>query len=322
MLGDNVLNLPGIVIMGMGDVGNNIVSRIHRSLVSGADTIAVNTDIERLNVSQADKRILIGKALKGGLGTGGCPTMGRCAAERGITTINTVIESADLVFIAAGLGGGTGSGSIPLMAKVARENRSLVICFVTLPSESERFPRLFAKKCLKETLECADSVVVLDCDTFIKYCPALSQEQVYQKMDQIISETIRGITELVTVPSLINVDFADIQRIFKKKGLALLLVGESEEWVLNKNESVTLSSQGHPTANIDYQGALGSLVCISGGSNVNLFDAEEIATSITYTLDPHADVVWGLSVKNELEGEVRVLAVMTGLKGDADIIFS
>ena len=245
--------------------------------------------------------------------------MGRRAAERGIATINAVIESADLVFIAAGLGGGTGTGSLPLIAKVAKENGSLVICFVTLPSDSNRYPRLFAKKCLKETPDYADSVIVLDYNTFTKSYPDLSSEQIYQKMDQIISETIRGITELITVPSLINFDFADIRCIFEKKGLALLLVGESEEGVLNKNESVTLNSQEHPTADIDYHGALGSLVCISGGSNVNVFDAEEIATSITYTLDPHADVVWGLSVKNELEGQVLVIAVMTGLNGGVDV---
>jgi cell division protein FtsZ len=316
------MNLPGIVIIGCGDVGNDIVSCIHRSGVTSAETITVNTDLGHLQTSQVDKCILIGKSLKGGMSAGGCPTMGRRAVERGIQTINAVIESADLVFITAGLGGGTGTGSLPLIAKVAKENGSLVICFVTLPSDSNRYPRVFAKKCLKETLEYADSVVVLDYNTFTKYYPALSQEQIYQKMDQIISETIRGIAELVTVPSLINVDFTDIRCIFEKKGLSLLLVGETEEGVLNKNESVTLSSQGHPTTDIDYHGASGSLVCISGGSNVNRFDAEEIATSITYTLDPHADVVWGLSVKNELEGQVRVLAVMTGIRGDIGTLFS
>ena len=313
------MNLPGIVIIGCGDVGNDIVSCIHHSGITSAETITVNTDLGHLQITQADKRILIGKSLKGGLGAGGCPTMGRRAAERGIETINAVIESADLVFITAGLGGGTGTGSIPLIAKVARENGSLVICFVTLPSDKNRYPRLFTKKCLKEILDCANSVVVLDYDTFTKHYPALSEEQIYEKMDQIISETIRGITELLTVPLLINVDFADIRCIFAKKGLALLLVGESEDGDLNKNESVTRSSQVHPTADIDYHGALGSLVCISGGSNVNMFDAEEIARAITYNLDPHADVVWGLSVKNELEGQVRVIAVMTGLKGSVDV---
>jgi cell division protein FtsZ len=315
------MNLPGIVIIGCGDVGSDIVSCLHCSGVSGAETITVNTDLGQLQATQADKRILIGKALKGGLGTGGCPTMGKHAVERGIPTINAVIESADLVFITAGLGGGTGSGSLPLIAKVAQENGSLVICFVTLPSDGNRYPRVFAKKCMEETLNYADSVVVLDYNTFAKHFPALSSEQIYQKMDQIISDTIREIIELVMVPSLINFDFADIRCIFEKKGLALLLVGESEEAVLNKNESVTLNCQGQPTADIGYHGALGSLVCISGGSNVNMFDAEEIATSITYTLDPHAEVVWGLNVKNELEGQVRVLVVMTGLKGDAGIIF-
>jgi len=316
------MSLPGIVIIGCGDVGNDIVSCIHRSGVSGAETISINTDIEHLKVSQADKRIVIGKALKGGLGAGGCPTMGRRAAERGIPTINSIIESTDLVFIAAGLGGGTGTGSLPLFAKVARENGSLVICFVTLPSDKEQYPFLFAKKCLKETLDNADSVIVLDYQKTASLFTHLSSAQVYQKMDQMIADIIREISELLTVPSLMNIDFDDLRAIFKGKGIAVLLAGESEEGIRNKNESVTRSSLTHPTNNLGIKGATGCLVCITGDSDIDRFYGEDIATAISYTLDPHADVVWGLNEKEEMEGKTRVFAIVTGLREEAEILFS
>jgi cell division protein FtsZ len=316
------MNLPGIVIIGCGDVGNDIISGIHRSGITGAETIAINTDKEHLDKIRADKRILIGKALKGGLGAGGCPIMGRRAAEYGIPTINAVIESADLVFITAGLGGGTGTGSIPLIAEWAGWNKSLIICFVTLPSESERYKWITAMRGLKEILKNADSVIVLDYRKTASLFPHLSSAQVYQKMDQMIADTIREITELLTVPALINFDFTDLRVFFKKKGIGLLLAGMSEEGIHNKNESVFRSTLAHPTTDMNFNGASVCLVCITGDSDIDRFYAEDISTAIASSLDRHADVVWGLNEKKEMEGRIRVFAVLTGLHEGADVLFS
>ena len=141
-------------------------------------------------------------------------------------------------------------------------------------------------------------------------------------MDQMIADTIRGITELVTVPSLMNIDFADLRAVFKGKGIAVLLAGESEEGIHNKNESVTRSSLAHSSNNLDIKGATGCLICITGDSDIDRFYGDDIATAISYTLDPHADVVWGLNEKKEMAGKTRVFAIVTGFKEGADAIFS
>lgn len=309
---------PKIVILGCGDIGNDIISCIHRSCITGADAISVNTDTEHLKGTQADKRITIGKALKGGRGAGGCPIMGGRAARNGIPTINSGIESADLVLITAGLGGGTGSGALPLIAESARDNGSLVICFVTIPPETERYPWITAVRALKETLKYADSVIVLDYQKFASQFPGISPREHYQKMDQMIADSIREMTDLVMVPSLINVGLEDLRAIFKNKGMGLLLAGESEDGTSNKNERVRQNSLAHPTADADITGASGCLVCMTGGPDINRFDAEDIATAIGSVLDRHADVVWGLNVKNGMEGKIRVFAFVTGLMNGAD----
>ncbi|MFA4876449.1 MAG: cell division protein FtsZ [Methanoregula sp.] len=312
------MNTPGIAILGCGNAGNDIVSCIHRSGIIGAETIAVNTDMEHLKAARADKRILIGKALKGGLGAGGCPVMGRHAAERGIPTISAVMESADLVFITAGLGGGTGSGSLPLIAQVARENGALVICFVTIPSGDEQYPFLHAQKSLRETLDYADSVIIADYRKTASQYPHLSPVDVCRKMDRIIADTLREITHLMTVPSLVNIDFADFRVIFRNRGIATILSGESEDGVRNKNESVFQSMLEHTSAGFDLTGASGCLVCITGGSDMNRFYADDIATAVSSRLDPHADIVWGLNVTEDVDGKVRVCAIVTGVLGGAE----
>jgi len=316
------VNLPGIVILGCGNVGNDIVSEIHRARLTGAETVLVNTDLQHLKISPADKRISIGKALKGGLGAGGCSIMGRRAIEYGIPVINTVIESTDLVFLAAGLGGGTGTGALPLIAEYARDNGSLVICFATLPSDNERYQWTTAMSGLKELLKYADSVIILDHRKIACQYPHLSTAEIYRKMDRMIIDTIRQMTILLTEPSLITIDFADLRVIFKDKGTALLLAGESEEGISNKNESVLQNSLAHPSMDTIITGASGCVICINGGSDINLFESEDIATAVSSTLDSHADVVWGLHVTREMEGKVRVLAVVTGLKEDVDEFFS
>jgi cell division protein FtsZ len=314
----HVMSPPKIAIIGCGDVGNDIVSTIHRSGTGDAETISVNTDIRHLKISLADKRITIGKAIKGGVGAGGCPVMGTRAAEYGIPTIMSVIDTADLILMTAALGGGTGTAALPLIAERARENGTLVICFVTLPPGTERYQRIIAMRGLDEIRRKADSVIVLDYQKTSGLFPHFSPAQVFRKMDESVAETIREIAELILVNSLINIDFEDLRAVFSHKGIAVLLSGESEEGIPNLNESVTRSTLAHPTAGIEIAGAPGCLICITGGSGINRFDAEDIATTVSSTLDVHADVVWGLNVKREMEGKVRVLAIVTGIKALQD----
>jgi cell division protein FtsZ len=309
---DDFVGQPRIVIVGCGGAGNNTVNRIHHMGVSGAETIAINTDKQHLDMIQADKRILIGKSLTKGLGAGGYPDVGKRAAEMARPTLEAVLESADLVFITAGMGGGTGTGSAPVVASIAKEQGAIVVGMVSYPFQVEKARLIRAEEGLEALAAASDSVIVLDNNRLKNFVPNLPLGQAFSVMDQLIGETVKGISETITEPSLINIDYADVRAIMSKGGVAVMLVGESKQQ--NKAESVVRECLSNPMLDIDYRGATGSLIHITGGTDLTLQDAEEVATSLTYELDPHADVIWGARVRNEMEGKIRVMAIMTGVK--------
>jgi cell division protein FtsZ len=307
---DDFVGQPRIVIIGCGGAGNNTVNRMHHMSVGGAETIAINTDKQHLDMIQADKRVLIGKSLTRGLGAGGYPDVGRKAAEMARPTLEALLESADLVFITAGMGGGTGTGSAPVVAEVAKEQGAIVVGMVSYPFQVEKARLIRAEEGLDALSKAADSVILLDNNRLKNFVPNLPLGQAFSVMDQLIGETVKGISETITQPSLINIDYADVRAIMSKGGVAVMLVGESKQQ--NKSESVVRECLSNPMLDIDYRGATGSLIHITGGSDLTLTDAEEIATSLTYELDPHADVIWGARIRSDMEGKVRVLAIMTG----------
>jgi cell division protein FtsZ len=309
---DDFVGQPRIVIVGCGGAGNNTVNRIHHMGVSGAETIAINTDKQHLDMIQADKRILIGKSLTKGLGAGGYPDVGKRAAKMARPTLEAVLESADLVFITAGMGGGTGTGSAPVVASIAKEQGAIVVGMVSYPFQVEKARLIRAEEGLEALASASDSVIVLDNNRLKNFVPNLPLGQAFSVMDQLIGETVKGISETITEPSLINIDYADVRAIMSKGGVAVMLVGESKQQ--NKAESVVRECLSNPMLDIDYRGATGSLIHITGGTDLTLQDAEEVATSLTYELDPHADVIWGARVRNDMEGKIRVLAIMTGVK--------
>jgi len=309
---DDFIGQPRIMIIGCGGAGNNTVNRLHHMGVSGAETIAINTDKQHLDMIQADKRVLIGKSLTKGLGAGGYPDIGKRAAEMARPTLEALLESADLVFITAGMGGGTGTGSAPVVAQVAKDQGAIVVGMVSYPFQVEKARLIRAEEGMESLASHADSVIVLDNNRLKNFVPNLPLGQAFSVMDQLIGETVKGISETITEPSLINIDYADVRAIMSKGGVAVMLVGESKQQ--NKAESVVRECLSNPMLDIDYRGATGALIHITGGSDLTLQDAEEIATSLTYELDPHADVIWGARVRNEMEGKVRVLAIMTGVQ--------
>ncbi len=309
---DDFIGQPRIMIIGCGGAGNNTVNRLHHMGVAGAETIAINTDKQHLDMIQADKRVLIGKSLTKGLGAGGYPDVGKRAAEMARPTLEALLESADLVFITAGMGGGTGTGSAPVVAQVAKDQGAIVVGMVSYPFQVEKARLLRAEDGLEALAAAADSVIVLDNNRLKNFVPNLPLGQAFSVMDQLIGETVKGISETITEPSLINIDYADVRAIMSKGGVAVMLVGESKQQ--NKAESVVRECLSNPMLDIDYRGATGSLIHITGGSDLTLTDAEDVATSLTYELDPHADVIWGARVRNEMEGKIRVLAIMTGVQ--------
>jgi cell division protein FtsZ len=227
-------------------------------------------------------------------------------------TLEALLESADLVFITAGMGGGTGTGSAPVVAQVAKDQGAIVVGMVSYPFQVEKARLIRAEGGMESLASHADSVIVLDNNRLKNFVPNLPLGQAFSVMDQLIGETVKGISETITEPSLINIDYADVRAIMSKGGVAVMLVGESKQQ--NKAESVVRECLSNPMLDIDYRGATGALIHITGGSDLTLQDAEDIATSLTYELDPHADVIWGARVRNEMEGKVRVLAIMTGVQ--------
>ena len=303
---------PRIVIVGCGGAGNNTVNRLYNIGVDGADTIAVNTDKQHLQMIEADTKILVGKSLTNGLGAGGDPEMGKRATEMAQGTIEEVLGDAVLVFVTAGMGGGTGTGAAPVVSKIAKEQGAIVVGMVSTPFNVERARTVKAEEGLETLRSEADSIIVLDNNRLLDYVPNLPIGKAFSVMDQIIAETVKGISETITQPSLINLDYADMTAIMNQGGVAVMLVGETQD--KNKTEEVVKDAMNHPLLDVDYRGATGGLVHITGGPDLALKEAEGIAQNITQRLDASANVIWGARIQDNYKGKVRVMAIMTGVK--------
>jgi len=303
---------PRIVIVGCGGAGNNTVNRLYNIGVDGADTIAINTDKQHLQMIEADTKILVGKSLTNGLGAGGDPEMGKRATEMAQGTIEEVLGDADLVFVTAGMGGGTGTGAAPVVSNIAKDQGAIVVGMVSTPFNVERARTVKAEEGLENLRNEADSIIVLDNNRLLDYVPNLPIGKAFSVMDQIIAETVKGISETITQPSLINLDYADMTAIMNQGGVAVMLVGETQD--KNKTEEVVKDAMNHPLLDVDYRGATGGLVHITGGPDLSLKESEGIAQNITERLDASANVIWGARIQEEYKGKVRVMAIMTGVK--------
>ena len=303
---------PRIVIVGCGGAGNNTVNRLYNIGVDGAETIAINTDKQHLKMIEADTKILVGKSLTNGLGAGGDPSMGERATEMAQGTIKEVLGDADLVFVTAGMGGGTGTGAAPVVSSIAKEQGAIVVGMVSTPFNVERARTVKAEEGLERLRDEADSIIVLDNNRLLDYVPNLPIGKAFSVMDQIIAETVKGISETITQPSLINLDYADMTSIMNQGGVAVMLVGETQD--KNKTEEVVKDAMNHPLLDVDYRGASGGLVHITGGPDLTLQEAEGIAQNITGRLEASANVIWGARIQQEYKGKVRVMAIMTGVK--------
>ncbi|MCS7118537.1 MAG: cell division protein FtsZ [Archaeoglobaceae archaeon] len=302
---------PKICVVGCGGCGNNTINRLsHMEL--DATTIAINTDKQHLLMTKADKRILIGRSLTRGLGAGGYPEIGRKAAELARGVLEEILADADMVFVCAGMGGGTGTGSAPVVAEIAKRQGAIVVGFAQMPFKVERARIGKAIQGLRELKDHCDTVVVLDNNKLVEYYPNLPIDAAFSVMDQLIAETIKGLTDTITRPSLVNIDFADLKAIMGHGGVAVMLVGEAK--AQDKASTVVKDCLSHPLLDVDYRGATGALVHISGGNDLTLKEAEEVIRNLTFELDDNANVIWGARISKEFEGFVRVVAIMTGIK--------
>ncbi len=303
---------PRIIIVGCGGAGNNTVKRLYNMGVEHTETICINTDKQDLDKTRADKKILIGKTLTRGLGAGGYPEIGKKAAELARGTLESVLKNADLVFVTAGMGGGTGTGVAPVVAEVAKEQGAIVIGMVSSPFKVEGARMQKALEGIEALRKAADTVVILDNQRLLAHVPNLPMDQALSVMDQLIAETVKGITETITEYSLINLDYADVRATMGCGGLAVMLVGESKSQ--NKVEEVVKDALNKPLLDVDYRGATGCLIHITGGPDLSLQEAMDVVDQITYEISPDAKVTIGARVLSEYEGRMRVMAIMTGVQ--------
>ncbi len=303
---------PKIVVVGCGGSGNNTVHRLSTMGVDTALTIAVNTDKQHLLMTKANKRVLIGRSITRGLGAGGHPEVGRKAAELARGVLEDLLADSDMVFFCVGLGGGTGTGAAPVVADIAKKQGAIVIGFAQMPFEFERVRIQKAIDGLNELKDVCDTVIVLDNNKLLEYYPNLPIDDAFSVMDQLIAETIKGLSDTIIEPSLMNIDFADVKTIMGQGGVSVMLVGEAK--AQDKANAVVRDCLSHPLLDVDYRGASGALVHITGGNDLTIKEAEEIVRNLTFEIDDRALVIWGARIEKEFESFVRVVAIMTGIK--------
>jgi len=309
---EDMFGTPRITIIGCGGAGGNTITRLNKLGVKGADTIAINTDKQALDLVEADHKLLIGGRITRGLGAGGFPDVAERAARESSHEIEDLIKGSDLVFITAGMGGGTGTGSAPVVAEIAKKHNAVVTCMVSTPFNVERARLIKADEGLDSLRVKADSTVVLDNNRLLEFVPNLPINQAFSVMDQMIAETVKGLSETITVPSLINLDYADMKTIMSQGGLSVMLWGEAEEDA--GVDTIVQEALNHPLLNVDYTGANGALVHITGGPNMSLKYVQDVAKSLTQDLDCYSNVILGARVAPEFKGKCRVMAIMTGVQ--------
>lgn len=300
---------PKILVVGVGGAGNNSINRLQEMGVKGATTLAINTDQVHLSITNAAKKILIGKSLTKGLGAGGYPAVGEQCAEIARDVLEENLKGADLVFILGGMGGGTGTGASPVVAEIAKKEGAIVIGIVSIPFAVERRRNVQALEGVDKLRRRADSVVVLENERLLKFAPRLPLLQAFSVMDQLVSEVVKGITETITQPSLVNLDYADVKTIMTNGGLSMMLYGESDA----DPDKVVKDMLNHPLLDVDYKGANGALVHITAGPEFSLTDMNRVTEGITKELDPNANVIWGARVDENCNGRIKVMSIMTGV---------
>ena len=301
-----------IKVVGVGGCGCNALTWLFNKGINGATVYAANTDALHLSVTKADEKILIGKELTKGLGAGGKPQIGREAAKEAIVELKKVVSGADMVFVLAGLGGGTGTGAAPVIGHLAKETGAVVIAVVTMPFEAEKARVDKAEFGLQELREATDTCIVLDNNRLVDIAGQLPIEQAFAVANELISTMIKGIVETITLPSLINLDYADVSAIMKNGNMAVIGIGEAD--TQNRVVEAVQQALTHPLLDVDYKGATGALIHVTCGPDLKLEEFDVIGRSVSDNLSPDAQVIIGARISKEFTGKVRVITIMTGVK--------
>ena len=302
-----------ITVVGCGGAGGNTVNRMAEEGIHGAKLVAANTDVQHLVEIEADTKILMGEQKTQGRGAGSLPQVGEESALESQEEIYDAIQGSDMVFVTAGLGGGTGTGSAPVVAKAARESGALTISIVTTPFTAEgEVRRTNAEAGLERLRDVSDTVIVVPNDRLLDSVGKLPVRQAFKVADEVLMRSVKGITELITKPGLVNLDFADVRTVMEKGGVAMIGLGESDSDA--KAQDSVKSAMRSPLLDVDISGANSALVNVTGGNDMSIEEAEGVVEEIYDRIDPDARIIWGTSIDEELEGEMRTMIVVTGVE--------
>lgn len=304
-----------IKVVGAGGAGNNTIQRIGEVGIKGIETIAINTDAQDLLYTTADKKILIGKELTQGLGAGSNPKIGEEAAKESEHELKKALEGSDMAFLTCGLGGGTGTGSLPYVAQLARRMGLLSIGIVTMPFTMEGSHRFENAMIGLEKLEQGvNTLIVIPNEKLLELAPHLPLQTAFKVADEILTNAVKGVAELVTKTGLVNLDFADVKTIMSEGGVALIGMGESDSD--NRAEESVQKALQNPLIDVDISHATGALINISGGENLTLDESRKIVETVSERLDPKAKIIWGAQIYKDLDKIIRTMVIITGVKSE------
>ncbi|MEP9403310.1 cell division protein FtsZ [Sphingomonas sp. VNH70] len=309
---------PRITVIGVGGAGGNAIANMIRAEVQGVEFLVANTDAQALKQSSAPQRIQLGAKITQGLGAGSRPEIGRAAAEETIEQVQKSLDGAHMCFIAAGMGGGTGTGAAPVIAKAAREMGILTVGVVTRPFAFEGKRRAkSADAGIEELQKYVDTLIVIPNQNLFLIANANTTfKQAFEMADEVLQQGVRGITDLMVMPGLINLDFADVRSVMQEMGKAMMGTGEAE----GDNRAIEAAQQAIANPLLDgvsLNGAKGVIVSITGGDDMRLLEVDEAANHIRELVDDDANIIWGSAFNSELEGKIRVSVVATGIEDEA-----
>jgi cell division protein FtsZ len=308
---------PRISVIGVGGAGGNAIANMMRADVQGVDFVVANTDAQALNNSEADRRIQLGLKITQGLGAGSRPEIGRAAAEESIDEIMQALEGAHMCFIASGMGGGTGTGAAPVIAKAARDKGILTVGVVTKPFAFEGSRRgRSADAGIAELQQHVDTLIVIPNQNLFRLANSETTfKEAFEMADEVLQQGVRGITDLMVMPGLINLDFADVRSVMSEMGKAMMGTGEAD----GDNRAIEAAEKAISNPLLDgvsMKGAKGVIISITGGEDMRLMEVDEAASHIKELVDPDANIIWGSAFNNDLGGKIRVSVVATGIEAE------
>ncbi|MDP6606378.1 MAG: cell division protein FtsZ [Dehalococcoidia bacterium] len=313
----NFDTLPPIKVVGVGGGGSNAVTRMIPARLPGVQYVAVNTDLQALEHCPAEVKVRIGERLTRGLGAGSDPLRGQRAAEESREAIADAMRNAEMVFVTSCLGGGTGTGAAPVIAEIAREQGALTIGVVTKPFAFEGAKRRQqAEEGVRDLQEKVDTLIVIPNDRLLQICePNVSVAEAFQAADDVLRQGIQGISELITMPGTVNLDFADVRKVMTDAGPALMAIGigRGEQRATDAARQAIAS----PLLEVDITGATGVLFNVTGPDNLSLKELDQAARTIAEVVDPEAEIIFGTAVDDSLQDEVRITVIATGFSGRA-----